>query len=498
MITENLDQVDAVVALIGPTWVGRLDSPTDFVRMEIAHALGAGKPVIPVLIEDTPLPEVAALPEDLQSLLEINAVRVRRDPDLATRPEQRHWESAGCSERQAHPAPEGGGRGSREAEEKESQAKEAALRRQLQEELVRLKRRRPTDATRPRPSSRSDSPGWSSWLVWEEATRRQIADERIQLAAPRKPRNDATKKWSPPRLVELANPEGTAPLPGRREVIGRPRHQRPSADSAPGPAPRAGDRRLAPSKPQTALGHGAAAYRRRFRLIGATAVGIAALPITVNTGHRAGCSDWTSARLLTLSLLAPLCPQRPRCARSLLASRLLPGVSALTSIGSGVHGARCSTATERDDRAPLLLSPDARPARPSDPGARGGHGARIAPAVGISGAPCGSSGPLEDLLHGDEHHTDIYVSPNAQLPRLAILLAVPVVLLVVWTLRRTRTAAVAVVTLASVASVAYFTAAYDWGTAPVHVRGEFIFAAVAAVAIAAIGVHSLVSPESSA
>ena len=94
--------------------------------------------------------------------------------------------------------------------------------------------------------------------------------------------------------------------------------------------------------------------------------------------------------------------------------------------------------------------------------------------------------------------TDIYVSSNAQLPRLAILLAVPVVLFVVWTLRRTRTAASALVALASIASVAYFTAAFDWGTAPVSMRGEFIFAAAAAVAIAGIAVHGLVSRQTSA
>ena len=82
VITDRLSNVDAVVALIGPTWSARIDAPSDFVRMEIAHALERGTPVIPVIIEDTPLPPPDALPGDLQPLLDRQAVRVRRDPDF--------------------------------------------------------------------------------------------------------------------------------------------------------------------------------------------------------------------------------------------------------------------------------------------------------------------------------------------------------------------------------------------------------------------------------
>src|SRR5262245_9934092 len=37
VINARLSDVDAVVALIGPTWGGRIGSASDFVRMEIAH-----------------------------------------------------------------------------------------------------------------------------------------------------------------------------------------------------------------------------------------------------------------------------------------------------------------------------------------------------------------------------------------------------------------------------------------------------------------------------
>jgi hypothetical protein len=93
--------------------------------------------------------------------------------------------------------------------------------------------------------------------------------------------------------------------------------------------------------------------------------------------------------------------------------------------------------------------------------------------------------------------TDVFVSPSAELARLASLLLAPSVLLVVWSLRRTRAAAVALVTLASVASVAYFIAVFDLGGSgsEVTAQGDFLVAAAAAVAIVGITVRSLGSPE---
>lgn len=70
-----------VLVLIGPRWRGertarsgppdlppRLFDEGDFVRREVATALAAGLPVVPVLLDDTPMPGPAALPADLQSL----------------------------------------------------------------------------------------------------------------------------------------------------------------------------------------------------------------------------------------------------------------------------------------------------------------------------------------------------------------------------------------------------------------------------------------------
>ncbi|PZR76116.1 MAG: hypothetical protein DLM73_03585 [Chthoniobacterales bacterium] len=74
-IKTTLQRAKVVVAIIGPEWTGgrdtsnrRIDDPTDFVRLEIASALENGIPIIPVLINNTPMPEAKALPAELEGL----------------------------------------------------------------------------------------------------------------------------------------------------------------------------------------------------------------------------------------------------------------------------------------------------------------------------------------------------------------------------------------------------------------------------------------------
>ncbi len=65
----------------------RIDDPKDFVRIEIASALKRGIPVVPVLLDDTPVPSADDLPEDLQPLARRNGIVVTRrsfDADVAT------------------------------------------------------------------------------------------------------------------------------------------------------------------------------------------------------------------------------------------------------------------------------------------------------------------------------------------------------------------------------------------------------------------------------
>jgi hypothetical protein len=84
VIGERIGACDAFVALIGRGWLEakdaqgrrRLDLVGDFVRAEIAAALAQGKLVIPVLIEGAPMPARDALPAEIASLADANALPI--------------------------------------------------------------------------------------------------------------------------------------------------------------------------------------------------------------------------------------------------------------------------------------------------------------------------------------------------------------------------------------------------------------------------------------
>jgi hypothetical protein len=93
IVDAALDDCAVVLALIGSNWLDtadedgrrRLDQPGDPVRRELEAALAReGLPVIPVLFEQTEMPEPGELPESLAPLARRNAVQL---PDL-------HWRLA--------------------------------------------------------------------------------------------------------------------------------------------------------------------------------------------------------------------------------------------------------------------------------------------------------------------------------------------------------------------------------------------------------------------
>jgi Trypsin-like peptidase domain/TIR domain len=80
-IEEQVRACDAMLVLIGQNWltakddVGRrrLDSPKDFVHIEVESALRFGKRVVPVLLQKAEMPRAEALPEALRPLARRNA-----------------------------------------------------------------------------------------------------------------------------------------------------------------------------------------------------------------------------------------------------------------------------------------------------------------------------------------------------------------------------------------------------------------------------------------
>jgi len=86
-IEKAVSSCDVFIALIGQDWIGiedhqgnrRLDDPNDFVRIELATALKRGIRVIPVLLQDTPMPRADELPADLMALSRRNALEVTQN-----------------------------------------------------------------------------------------------------------------------------------------------------------------------------------------------------------------------------------------------------------------------------------------------------------------------------------------------------------------------------------------------------------------------------------
>ena len=82
ILKDWVDRCEVLLALIGPDWIDardlqtgqrRLENPSDFVRIEIGQALGRDIPVVPVLLDGAPLPQVHQLPDDLKELCDRHA-----------------------------------------------------------------------------------------------------------------------------------------------------------------------------------------------------------------------------------------------------------------------------------------------------------------------------------------------------------------------------------------------------------------------------------------
>lgn len=89
-ITKALSGCKVCLVIIGDDWVDvrdkagkrRIDNPKDWVRTEVANALEQDVHVIPVLVENAPMPDASQLPDNLKDLTSRNAAKVRDDPDF--------------------------------------------------------------------------------------------------------------------------------------------------------------------------------------------------------------------------------------------------------------------------------------------------------------------------------------------------------------------------------------------------------------------------------
>jgi hypothetical protein len=91
VLKQAVGAAPVLLVLIGPRWQGqrdgappRLHDAGDMVRHEVATGLRSGARLIPVLLDGTPMPSAAQLPDDLQDLpgrnaLELSATRYAAD-----------------------------------------------------------------------------------------------------------------------------------------------------------------------------------------------------------------------------------------------------------------------------------------------------------------------------------------------------------------------------------------------------------------------------------
>ena len=86
-ITAAVGSCDVLLALIGPQWLTitddngqrRLDNPEDYVRIEIETALTRKIRVIPILVDEAPMPRENQLPASLAALVRRNALEINPD-----------------------------------------------------------------------------------------------------------------------------------------------------------------------------------------------------------------------------------------------------------------------------------------------------------------------------------------------------------------------------------------------------------------------------------
>ena len=84
-LNKQVAACDVVLVVIGQNWLDakdesgrrRLDSPDDFVAVEIAAALARDIRVIPILVDDARMPKADKLPDPIKLLARRNAVELR-------------------------------------------------------------------------------------------------------------------------------------------------------------------------------------------------------------------------------------------------------------------------------------------------------------------------------------------------------------------------------------------------------------------------------------
>src|SRR5262249_16806036 len=88
-IRASIDDSDVLMVVVGPRWMGgerlgqpRIQSDTDYVRVEVEAALSRRIPVIPLLVGGADMPQPHELPESIRDFAYRNAVAIDSGRDF--------------------------------------------------------------------------------------------------------------------------------------------------------------------------------------------------------------------------------------------------------------------------------------------------------------------------------------------------------------------------------------------------------------------------------
>jgi serine/threonine protein kinase len=89
-IDKAISTCTAVLAIVGRRWLAKsgkqkqrdIDSPSDYVRIELVSALRRQIRIIPVLVAGGSMPAAETLPDDIRDFSYRNAIQVKPDPDF--------------------------------------------------------------------------------------------------------------------------------------------------------------------------------------------------------------------------------------------------------------------------------------------------------------------------------------------------------------------------------------------------------------------------------
>jgi hypothetical protein len=91
-ISDAISVSAVMLVLVGEKWLNPnwrrsrrtfgLKPKEDFVQIEIGTALDLGVPIVPLLIDDVPMPDVESLPSSLAEFVSLNAAPIRSGRDF--------------------------------------------------------------------------------------------------------------------------------------------------------------------------------------------------------------------------------------------------------------------------------------------------------------------------------------------------------------------------------------------------------------------------------